>query len=116
MDGLLSISEAVGDPRIRRFTCPMCKVDSFRRTGKSPRMLCTNCEPKWVRARSNAVAAVQDAIHRKKLVRPSKLNCADCGKKAYCYEHRDYLLPLDVQPVCRACNHRRGPAKFTVSP
>lgn len=37
--------------------------------------------------------------------------CADCGERAEQYDHRDYEKPLDVQPVCRKCNLRRGPAK-----
>lgn len=42
---------------------------------------------------------------------PAKtLLCADCGGPAKEYEHREYLKPLDVVPVCRSCNLRRGPA------
>lgn len=40
---------------------------------------------------------------------PTACKCADCGEPAYCYDHRDYRKPIDVQPVCRACNQRRGP-------
>lgn len=36
--------------------------------------------------------------------------CVDCGKPAQCYDHRDYLEPLDVDPVCMRCNGKRGPA------
>ena len=36
--------------------------------------------------------------------------CVDCSKPAFCYDHRDYNKPLDVVPVCRKCNHRRGSA------
>lgn len=39
------------------------------------------------------------------------IKCVDCGKPAHNYEHRDYAKPLDVSPVCRSCNHKRGPAK-----
>lgn len=38
--------------------------------------------------------------------------CVDCGGIAEQYDHRDYGRPLDVEPVCRACNVRRGAAKF----
>lgn len=38
------------------------------------------------------------------------LDCVDCGLKAHDYDHRDYSRPLDVVPVCRGCNIRRGPA------
>lgn len=36
--------------------------------------------------------------------------CVDCGAPAKHYDHRDYSKPLDVEPVCHACNVRRGPA------
>jgi hypothetical protein len=37
--------------------------------------------------------------------------CVDCGKPATVYDHREYAKPLEVDPVCRSCNSRRGPAK-----
>lgn len=36
--------------------------------------------------------------------------CIDCGKPATDYDHRDYNKPLDVEPTCRSCNIKRGPA------
>jgi hypothetical protein len=36
--------------------------------------------------------------------------CVDCGEPAIEYDHRDYGRPLDVQPVCRRCNKKRGTA------
>jgi hypothetical protein len=33
----------------------------------------------------------------------------DCGDPAETYDHRDYTQPLLVDPVCLACNKRRGP-------
>lgn len=44
------------------------------------------------------------------LPRATECKCADCGKPAVEYEHRDYNLPAAVVPICRACNLRRGPA------
>jgi hypothetical protein len=38
--------------------------------------------------------------------------CVDCGEAAREYDHRDYARPLDVQPVCRKCNKKRGTAKW----
>lgn len=38
--------------------------------------------------------------------------CVDCGNVATEYDHRDYKYPLFVQPVCRTCNNRRGPAAY----
>lgn len=62
-----------------------------------------------LRAESSAAqAAVARARRHGELVPPSDLDCVDCGKKAEVYDHRDYSRPLDVQPVCRGCNGRRG--------
>lgn len=35
--------------------------------------------------------------------------CEDCGAPAAEYDHRDYKKPMEVSPVCRACNAARGP-------
>ena len=55
--------------------------------------------------------AVALAIRRGLLQKPNLLDCADFGKPARQYDHRDYNRPLDVQPVCISCNALRGPAK-----
>lgn len=41
---------------------------------------------------------------------PSACTCTDCGARAHDYDHRDYNKPKVVEPVCRGCNLRRGPA------
>lgn len=38
--------------------------------------------------------------------------CVDCGGVADRWEHRDYSLVLDVEPVCHGCNMRRGPGQM----
>lgn len=38
--------------------------------------------------------------------------CSDCDKPAEQYDHRDYARPLDVEPVCRSCNLKRGSAAW----
>lgn len=35
--------------------------------------------------------------------------CTDCREPATEYDHRDYKKPMEVEPVCRACNQARGP-------
>ena len=30
--------------------------------------------------------------------------CVDCGRAAEEYDHRDYKKPMEVEPVCKACN------------
>lgn len=51
------------------------------------------------------------AIKDKILEKPTKFKCVDCGSKAWCYDHRNYGKPLDVEPVCSGCNFNRGGAK-----
>lgn len=55
---------------------------------------------------------VARAIRRGELPHPVRdcLKCTDCSGNAIEYDHRDYNQPLAVQPVCRRCNLRRGPA------
>jgi transcriptional regulator with XRE-family HTH domain len=53
---------------------------------------------------------VKQAIRDGYLPKPSTLTCQDCGQPAQVYDHRDYNRPLDVEPVCHACNIKRGPA------
>lgn len=56
--------------------------------------------------------AVRKAIISGDLVnlRQIEVACVDCGQRAMDHEHRDYEKPLEVVPVCRGCNIRRGPA------
>jgi hypothetical protein len=51
-----------------------------------------------------------DAIDRRVISRPEHLKCVDCGNDAFHYDHRDYGIPLAVDPVCRKCNALRGSA------
>lgn len=53
---------------------------------------------------------VQQEIREGRMVRAAERACADCGEQAGHYDHRDYNFPLVVEPVCRSCNARRGPA------
>lgn len=52
---------------------------------------------------------VSEAVKRGEMPHVSTLPCADCGKPAECYDHRDYTKPLEVAAVCKGCNNRRGP-------
>jgi len=49
--------------------------------------------------------AVRDGI----IPKVSTFKCLDCGATAECYDHRDYLQPMKIDPVCRSCNKKRGP-------
>lgn len=60
---------------------------------------------------SAAHGAVAKAIRDRRLKAPIFCRCADCGKQAKEYDHRDYRKPLDVAPVCLHCNRKRGPGQ-----
>ena len=53
---------------------------------------------------------VKKAVDSCAIPKASDFPCADCGEKAVEYDHRDYTKPLAVDPVCRSCNTKRGPA------
>ena len=75
----------------------------------------SNCIGIMNDARAQSIAAVFKAVRKGLLPRITETTrCVDCGGRAKEYEHRDYGKPLDVQPVCRSCNHKRGPARVTV--
>lgn len=57
--------------------------------------------------RAKGVVYVQ--VRKGKLPKPELFDCVDCGEEAKHWEHRDYLKPLQVEPVCPSCNSKRGP-------
>lgn len=74
---------------------------------------CNDCGPKRMEDCGGTAAhkLVDLAIRRGDLPRACTLTCTDCSKPASDYDHRDYGKPLEVQPVCRSCNRKRGPAR-----
>jgi hypothetical protein len=84
---------------------------------RRPLTRCEVCGPyrrltmKWLSGRSTAAAMVSSAIRSGALAKASQYRCTDCDAPANCYDHRDYGRPLDVEPVCRSCNSRRGSAE-----
>jgi len=74
--------------------------------GMAFRHYCNECRPK-VRALQ---AEVQNKVASLGLPPASQFVCVDCGKPAKAYDHRFYSMPAEVEPVCHACNHKRGPA------
>lgn len=78
--------------------------------GEGPRAIyCEACV--WLnwKFRERVMREVQRAIRLHELPPVSRFLCVDCGKPAVDYDHRDYLAPLAVEPLCRGCNLRRGP-------
>ncbi len=82
--------------------------------------LCNRCQLTAINRRRphqlKAIRLVHAAIARGDIPPARKLNCADCGNDAFDYDHRDYADPLNVDPVCRGCNIRRGYALVTGLP
>lgn len=60
--------------------------------------------------KSGAGGIVQGEIRAGRLPKACFEKCLDCGSQAVDYDHRDYNFPLVVEPVCRSCNIKRGPA------
>lgn len=90
--------------------CRQCAADISARHYLAA--LCFACAKSWGdrTGASKATAAVREAVRRGQLAKARQCACADCGSKATDYDHRDYNKPLEVQPVCRSCNKKRGPA------
>lgn len=57
---------------------------------------------------TRAYYQVSKAVARGDLPPVRDLLCVDCGSQAAEYDHRDYNKPLQVDPVCCACNNQRG--------
>lgn len=74
------------------------------------RQLCTTCLYAHGPRQTHAIGVLRYATLKGLLPRARECTCVDCGKPATDYDHRDYAKPLDVQPVCRGCNVRRGVA------
>ena len=85
-----------------------CDIPNSRRKG-SPYCSC-QCAADMSRIAQKAGASVGAAILRGELPRlDGSVACADCGRPAKHYEHRDYNKQLDVVQVCQSCNIKRGP-------
>lgn len=68
---------------------------------------------KWRAAQRKAISIVRHAKYMGRLpFLTGAINCIDCAEPAADYDHRDYDKPLEVEPVCRRCNQKRGPAKL----
>lgn len=93
--------------------CVRCGVEATRSTNARSRM-CIPCTNAHNNESLKAGRAVAQAIRKGILKRAPAHPCTDCAKPATEYDHRDYLQPLAVEPVCRSCNHKRGTALDSV--
>lgn len=90
--------------------CVACEA-VYARHAQSPRQsFCWECFEQHAREGRLAITSVLRAVQRGEFPPAKQCECADCGRPARDYDHRDYTRPLDVTPVCRGCNQRRGPA------
>ena len=71
---------------------------------------CAKCSRRHYDEMYAANSAIKPYIKKGLIKRASECLCVDCGKQAKDNDHRDYLKPLEVEPVCRSCNVKRGPA------
>lgn len=96
----------------RRKPCEQCGESEDMLAHHSTRFCrtCTTHRPEAFGATA-ARAAVGAAVRRGELPPASTLACVDCNKPARDYDHRDNAKPLEVEPVCRSCNKKRGPAR-----
>lgn len=100
-------------PRRIDQSCVDCGVHGIYHSGLAGR--CCECRDK-VNVQTAALSApahraVRMAIKKGWLPPLSgSIKCVDCGDPATIYDHRSYIRPLDVEPVCRQCNMYRGPA------
>lgn len=112
-----TMPNAVECPRCRAIarterTCVGCGDAHLRRFSK----FCWPCTganfifSNWANGRLIAARAVAQARAAGELLPASAFKCVDCGRSANCYDHRDYNRPLIVDPVCKGCNIKRGPA------
>lgn len=97
--------------------CGMCGAEAHLANAKG---LCLECrvahDRRLVAIRWKAHHLVWRAIRDGELPRLDGLiRCVDCGAPAVVYDHRSYAEPLKVDPVCKSCNGRRGPALETAA-
>lgn len=83
------------NPMSRMFISPYCSL------------FCAN---EVAKARASAAGPLRAAIKSGQIQKAGTFKCVDCGADAHDYDHRAYLDPLGVDPVCRSCNLKRGVA------
>jgi len=90
--------------------CKFCNQKIINRDSRATK--CWSCYGSYGRDNGarKAIALVNQAVKKGILPSVKSLFCVDCGRPGECYDHRDYNKPLDVVPVCRKCNFRRGSA------
>lgn len=95
----------------RNFACMRCGTGPHK---ASINGICQPCSYKRADESRAATRRVVALIRAGAIKKAKEHACVDCGKPALDYDHSDYLKPTEVEPVCRGCNQRRGPALDSV--
>lgn len=103
------MQEIFGPPCTDLYNCRIC--GGLRATYRHYCAPCFHKVDDYERLATNSRRKTREAVKAGKLPHPKTLFCADCGKPATGYDHRDYHKPLDVEPVCTSCNKLRGVTK-----
>ena len=88
--------------------CKSCGLEIGRPKLRGRLMYCMACAAYKEIVRG----AVTRAVLSGSLPRAKTEKCRRCDNQAHAWDHRDYSKPLDVIPLCRACNNRAEPAKM----
>ena len=120
-DHEMRICDSTSDDHKRRDCLDCQRIKTERQREAAARGAATRAKnnPHWCKPvdaqkywQGRAHGAVQAAIKHGLIpsLKSGEYACTDCGGVALEYDHRDYGRPLDVDPVCRGCNKRRGTA------
>ena len=91
--------------------CVICGSNIPREKGRGQSSYCSNiCSGLVSDARHSVQRLIHKSINQHGMPSAKSFSCVDCGNPAFDYDHRRYKAPLDVVPVCRPCNLKRGPA------
>jgi len=97
-------------PNVKSRPCAIC-ANPLDRVPKAARInICLRCAFVTNVIQKTAAGAVAQAVKAGRMPRARERFCVDCARPASDYDHREYSKPLAVEPVCRRCNLRRGPA------
>lgn len=92
-------------------SCIWCAAPHYRKA-----LHCDDCHDKAVEWQAIACRQVALAVRAGTLPPPTRFRCVDCIRIASMYDHRNYSKPLSIEPVCRSCNAKRGPAEDVLNP
>ena len=92
-------------------SCIVCGEQIPREQGRCQSDYCSiACSDAVGAMRAKVSRLVARHVARGAIPPASHFVCVDCGSPAVDYDHRHYLSPLDVVPVCRSCNLKRRSA------